>query len=175
MRKNLQLSFCCGALICVFSSVSLNVKPASAQDAASPEGAAKAAEAAQVSQSSAESRVRELEASRLEAMVKSDTATLKAILHDDLRYTHSNGIVQNKKELIEGIESGQLKYRSIAARDTQVRMLGDVAVLLGNALLQISAKHEDLNFEVYFTAVYVQQQGNWQLVAWQSTQAAAKK
>lgn len=116
-----------------------------------------------------EQEVRAADARRFEAMVRRDRQALDLLLADDLIYTHSNGQVETKAQLLASIASGALVYRSIQPRDVQVRLSGDVAVLTGRADLGVRAQERDLDLAVLFTSVYVRRDGEWRMTAWQST------
>ncbi|MEP7274483.1 MAG: nuclear transport factor 2 family protein [Acidobacteriota bacterium] len=113
--------------------------------------------------------VLKLDARRFAAMARNDLAELGRILADDLVYTHSTGNVENKKEFLAGLESGNLRYLSIESDENKVRVYGDTAIINGRARVRLSARGQEQAFTLRFIDVYVKRNGNWQMVAWQSS------
>jgi hypothetical protein len=110
-----------------------------------------------------------LDKQRMEAMCQQDVPTLKALLADDLVYTHSTARLDTKESLIGGMESGTTVYSSIDASDVKAQDLGSAVVVTGSARIQVSSRGNPVTFGVRFTDVWVNKVGQWQMVAWQST------
>ena len=105
----------------------------------------------------------------MEAMCRGDVSALNGILADDLVYTHSSAKVDTKQSLLGGMEAGTTVYTSIEPSEVQAQAFGDAVVLTGVARIGVTSSGRPLNFGVRFTDVYVNQNGQWQMVAWQST------
>lgn len=120
----------------------------------------------------AERAVRDADAARIKAFVAADIAALQTLLADDLTYTHSNGKLDGKTQVIEALQSGVTKYRSFVPSDVQVRVYGTAAVLNGLAAVQVTTNGQTSDLSLRFTSVYVQRDGRWQFAAWQSTRVA---
>jgi ketosteroid isomerase-like protein len=118
-----------------------------------------------------EATIQDLDAQRMQAMVRGDLDTLRRLLGDDLTYTHASGIFDTKASLLDKIASGRLKYKSIERLDGSVRVYGGVAIATGHAAVQAqSAELGTLVLKLLFTDVWVRQtDGRWQMAAWQST------
>ncbi len=117
----------------------------------------------------AEAMVHQLENRRIQAMTKLDVAALDSIFADDLTYTHTNGRVDSKQQLLATLQSGELKYEAIDFLETKLRVYGETAIVTGSASMKVKAKSQTLSFNLRFTNVYVKQAGFWKMVAWQST------
>ncbi|MGX4694822.1 nuclear transport factor 2 family protein [Streptomyces sp. JNUCC 63] len=113
--------------------------------------------------------VRELEKRRWEALVGSDTATLRALFADGMSYTHSNAMVDTKDSYIGAIENGVVSYVAVDPQDEQVRIFGGTAVVTGSAVLDARAGGRDVRTKARYSAVWAQENGNWRFVCWQST------
>ena len=111
----------------------------------------------------------ELDKKRMDAMSKKDIATLNALLSDDLIYTHSSARLDTKQSLIGAMESGATVYTSVEPSDVKAQDLGDAVVLTGAARISVMSNGNPNSFGVRFTDVYVNNGGQWQMVAWQST------
>jgi hypothetical protein len=119
--------------------------------------------------SAAEEAIRITQSRRFEAMMRGEMKLLDKLLDDDLTYTHSNGIVDTKTDLIESLKTGQVKYDSIESTDIHVRFFRETAVVTGQAHMKVRLQGPPLDFRVRFTEVYVKRGKQWLLVAWQST------
>ncbi|MEM1190672.1 MAG: SDR family NAD(P)-dependent oxidoreductase [Pseudomonadota bacterium] len=117
--------------------------------------------------------VLDFQASRFNAMVTADTERLRDCLADELSYTHTSGWTESKAEFLSTIKSSRLNYRSVAPRDLQVRLYGDVAIITGVAEMRVAVNEGDFNFTVRFTDVSRRLDDSWQLVAWQSAMLPA--
>jgi ketosteroid isomerase-like protein len=104
-----------------------------------------------------------------DATLHRDTAALDKILADDLKYVHGNASVQNKKEFIDSLKSGDLLYHTIDYQELDVKVFGDSAVLTSKLSLNITMNKQEQKFEVRFLRVYVKRKGTWQLLAHQAT------
>ena len=118
---------------------------------------------------SPESRVLDADRERIGAMVAADEAWLTQILHEDLVYTHSNGVVDDRESLIGSLLGGSVDYRSIAPSDREVALFGETAVLSATARIVVRANGQQLVLDSAYTAVYVHQAGRWRLAAYHSS------
>ena len=117
---------------------------------------------------SPESAVLDADRERIGAMVAGDQAWLSRILHEDLVYTHSNGVVDSRESLITSLASGGLDYRSIAPSDREVVLHRDTAILSATARIVVRAGEQQLVLDSAYTAVYMRDDG-WRLVAYHSS------
>jgi hypothetical protein len=113
--------------------------------------------------------IEQTENRRIQAMLRGDADVLERILSEELTYTHSHGKVETKQEFLNVFKSGKLKYKSIDRKDVKTHIYGNVALITGRAMLKVNFEGKDFISPVRFTAVYVKQDGIWQMVAWQST------
>ena len=104
-----------------------------------------------------------------QALVAADLQALDQILADDFVLIDLIGNQVPKLALLAAIESHQLRFETLEAINTAVRLYGDTAVVTG--LTQMRASQGDAAFagRSRFTHVYVQQQGEWRMVAAQGT------
>ena len=64
-----------------------------------------------------------------QAALKGDAAALTKLFHDDLAYTHSNGMTQTKAQAIAAESSPTGIYKGVAMRDVDVHVYGNTAIL----------------------------------------------
>ena len=110
-----------------------------------------------------------LDRERMQAMADKNIARLKELLCKDLVYTHSSARLDTKESLIGAMESGATVYTSVKPSDVLAQDLGDAVVLTGAAQINVVSNGNPNSFGVRFTDVYHNQNGNWRMVAWQST------
>lgn len=126
-----------------------------------------------------EAQITATELARYEAMKGNDLNALEKILGEDLTYTHSTGVKQNKREFLKALETGVLRYRNIAPQAKEIRFLGDKATVNGRGIFQVTAREgdttRDVTVDLIYTAIYVLRgegiRRHWQLVSWQSQNA----
>lgn len=109
---------------------------------------------------------------RMQAMARKDVVALKALLSDDLIYTHSSARLDTKASLIGAMESGATVYTSVEPSDVVAQDLGSSVVLTGVAAISVLSNGKPNSFRVRFTDVWANQGGTWRMVAWQSTRLA---
>ncbi len=98
--------------------------------------------------------------------VKQDAAALQRYLADDLQYAHAGGQLQNKQEYIRAVATGPARYESFTFSDWKVVSYGKAAVL--TAFVDVKMVGRD-SFRVRTLQVYVENSGQWQMAAHQST------
>jgi ketosteroid isomerase-like protein len=114
-------------------------------------------------------KIIELDRQRMDAMSRKDIAALNSLLSDELVYTHSSARLDTKQSLIGAMESGATVYTSVEPSDVKAADFGNVVVLTGSARIHVTSQGKPNAFSVRFTDVYVEKNGQWQMVAWQST------
>lgn len=118
--------------------------------------------------SSAEAEVVKAVDKFYDAFVAGDIATVERMTADDYLQTDVNGKVQDKaawlaeyyRPMVERMKAGQFKWEIFGRDDIQVRLFGNVAVLIGRTKLKGTggAKLRELRF----TQVWVKRNGEWQ-------------
>jgi len=116
-----------------------------------------------------EQKIVDLDRKRMSAMAQKDVTTLKALLSDELVYTHSSARLDTKQSLIGAMESGATVYTAVEPSDVKAQDLGDAVVLTGSCRISVMSNGRPNTFGVLFTDVYANKGGQWQMVAWQST------
>ncbi len=109
------------------------------------------------------------EDARFAAMVAADPDAMRRWLADDLGYVHSTGRVENRKQLIDAIVGGQLRYLSIEPSERRVNLQGPTAAIVqGIVRIQVRDGDQAVDFPARYLAVYGLEDGAWRLRAWQS-------
>ena len=121
------------------------------------------------SQNKLEKKVLAFEDLRFEAMMNKDTQTLSAYLSEDLRYTHSNGLVETKADHLKNISSGKIVYKQISPLEQNIRLYGRKTAVI-NGVVEVDGELGGKSFliNLRYTDIYVRKKGKWKLAAWQS-------
>lgn len=113
--------------------------------------------------------IRELEEHRRKAMIAADLTALDALCADELAYTHSNATVDGKADYIEKVGNGYFDYRELTFSDQQIRLVGDVALVIGRMTGDIVMAGNPRKLNGQTTVVWIRKAGRWQMLAFQST------
>lgn len=106
---------------------------------------------------------------RIAALVARDRERLAAVLSDELRYSHSNGVVETKAQHVEAIASGRLVYRAVNYTERSFQAIAPgVALMSGRVQMDVRSGDQALLLDLSFLAVWRLEHGAWRLVAWQS-------
>lgn len=120
--------------------------------------------------------VQQLDDKLREALLKRDIAALECIYSEDFTATSSAGEVKDKAQVIKQFKSGGAKYEMIALDAVTVRAYGETATLTGLMTIKgTRSNNQSFDHQNRIIRVYVKQQGQWRLVAQQSTRIAAPK
>ena len=109
----------------------------------------------------------ELELARLQ--VKADWKQYAAHLTDDFVRTTNTGQFQNKEETLADLRSGTSVILDAIPEELQVRIHGDSAILTGHLTALTRQNGGVTTLFSRFTAIFVKQDGQWLLAAWQAT------
>ena len=145
--------------IAVGTMLSGCVSPGPTQSAVSAEEAEKITE-----------EVTKLDQQWSQTALTKDTAFLKSIWADDLRFTQPDGKVFDKEAALADVEGNTDTVTSSVISDYKVRVYGkNFAVVAGD--YHSTGKDKDgkpFSRKFRFTGVWVQRNGKWQVVAEQS-------
>jgi hypothetical protein len=107
----------------------------------------------------------ELEKQWVDALMKSDTVKLNAILAETYVDTDEHGQRSDKQAVLAVLKSGDLKIESIKLSDMKVYDYGDAAVVTGSAAQVGNFQGHSLAAKVIFTDTFIRQNGKWRAVA----------
>lgn len=119
-------------------------------------------------QTKTEQKLIELEKKRFAAMVNRDFTTLRELLSDDLRYTHSNAKFETKAEFLTEITDGTLRYQKMEPEQIVVKVFKKTAVITGLCYVSVKQGERVVESQLRYTDVWQKRAGRWQMVAWQS-------
>ena len=119
-------------------------------------------------QTKAHQKIAALEQQRFQAMMQKDVAFLENVLADNVTYAHSNGLVENKRQHLENVGSGNITYQQMEVEENNLRLYKKTAV--NNGIIHVKGLYKGTPFQVRlgYTNVYVKEKRQWRLAAWQS-------
>ena len=105
------------------------------------------------------------------AQIAADAKALDALCADELSYSHSSGVVQDKAAFIAGATDGKSKFTSLEYQDVKIRVVGPVAVVrfhwLGEQEAAADGKKSSTNLHILMN--WVKQGSDWKLLSRAST------
>ena len=110
-----------------------------------------------------------LETRRYDAMTSNDLVALAALLHDELVYTHSSGVVDTKASYLEALRSGRTRYLSVEQCEHQIKLMGDMALVIAATHIEVDVRALRKSLDLRSLAVWTATPAGWQFIAWQSS------
>jgi hypothetical protein len=106
---------------------------------------------------------------RVAAFKQPDLEKLEAVFSEDLRYAHSNGVVDSKASLIDALTSAKTKYDSIDYEQREFTFpSADIALMTGRARVKVLTADAKIDIPLSFLAVWRLEVGKWRFLSWQS-------
>jgi Domain of unknown function (DUF4440) len=98
-------------------------------------------------------------------MEKKQLDSLNMILDDRVVYVHSNGWVQNKKEITEDLKSGKLIMNSVTITEATARVYKGAVIINGKGLFNVVVNENAVEIKLLYTEIYVRKKEGWLLVS----------
>lgn len=111
-----------------------------------------------------ESTVLELHRQKFEWIINKNYEALTNVLADDVEYIHSNGWIQNKKEIIEDLQSGKLALEEIQVKTAIARRYKNAIIITGKGMFKGQVNGTDFHTMLLYTEVYSKHGKKWRLV-----------
>jgi len=116
-----------------------------------------------------------VETSFHQAVLAADTRKLESLLDETFIWTHRTGEQMTRKQLLDDLESGRLRYSKIETKNVKVSVYGDTGIVRGVSLSQRRRSPGDnpasdpAAFDIFYTLTYVNKGGDWKAVAMHSS------
>ena len=110
-----------------------------------------------------------LDKRRIKAMIEGDAGELEKLLHRDLKYTHSSGLVDSKDSYIRGVREKLWDYLSIKPTNMLMTVYGDTALIHCRLQIDLEVKGVPRQVDSLALTVWVKDEGRWQVLAVHST------
>jgi hypothetical protein len=104
-------------------------------------------------------------------MISKNYDSLNWIADETLKFIHSNGWIQTKKDFIDDLKSGKLNYTSITIQESAVSVYDHKsAVITGKGTFKgLMPDQSEFNINLLYTEVYVRSKRRWKLVSRQAS------
>lgn len=114
-------------------------------------------------------RVKAADDARVAAMQSPDKAKLSAIFSDDLRYAHSNGVVDTKDSFMDVLVGGKTKYVGYDYEEREFTFPAPgIALMTGRTHIKAVTATGEMDSVLAYLAVWREEKGEWRFLAWQS-------
>jgi ketosteroid isomerase-like protein len=112
----------------------------------------------------------QLEETWRNAVLKSDTSAMSALLSDDYIGITASGTLQTKEETLVNMRNRRLHFTTLDISDRKVRFYGTTAVVTSLAQVQGTTADGDVSGSLRYTRVYVRNpQGQWKIVSFEAS------
>ena len=122
---------------------------------------------AQTADAALEGQIRQLDLAHAEAIFKGDAATLDKLMDDDITVNHpTNRIVKEKKELLDLIGQGVIRYDAFERRPEKFLFFDDMVVVMGDETVVPAkgAPNEGKSLRRRYTNAWMKRDGRWRLM-----------
>jgi ketosteroid isomerase-like protein len=113
-----------------------------------------------------------LEAKRCQAILNCDYKALEPLIGEDLVYTHSSAVQENKKQYLEKLGSGYYTYHGLDAIEREFRVMGDVVLVNGDLRITVEVAGTKKVVMSRYLQVWAKRPPGWQMVSWSSVPIA---
>ena len=100
------------------------------------------------------------------ATIAADKSTLDKLTANELSYGHSSGRLETKAQFIESLTSGKSGFSAIELSDQTITIVDQTALV--RHIFNGASRRESANLTLSILTVWLQQQGQWKLVARQA-------
>src|SRR5687768_16925854 len=103
------------------------------------------------------------------ALISGNETDLRAITAEDLSYGHSSGKVEDKKEFMERLITGDSDFKTIQLTEQTVKIVGNTAIVRHKLVAETMDKGQPGNPSLSVLLIWQKQEGKWKLLARQAT------
>ena len=99
------------------------------------------------------------------AIIRTDTLALKNMVHNQLSYAHSSGLIQDKEAFMLAIMVGPNFFKSFELRDQTVTIAGKNAIVRHITTAQATNNGNPVEIKFGNLMVWQKYRGGWKLLA----------
>lgn len=112
-----------------------------------------------------EQHILDLSKKKFDWMINKRYDSLEILLDDQLKYIHSNGWAQSKKEMMEDFTRGKLSYQQVEVTESSVRLYDHTAIVTGKGKFAGALSNNQFAMELAYTEVYILKMKRWLLAS----------
>lgn len=113
--------------------------------------------------------IRTCEAQRSAAMLGGHLDIFSYLFHPNLRYVHSNGVVDDLKSYLEKCRSGELVYHKLNHKIEKVIRVCELAIAFGELFTTVTSAGVKKRLHTRTIMVWKKTGEQWQLLVYQAT------
>ncbi len=98
-------------------------------------------------------------------MIAKQTDSLANILDDSLKYIHSNGWVQTKKDMVADLVSNKISYEQVTISEAATRKYENTIIVIAKGKFVGKINNTPFALDLLFTEVYIRNHKNWLLAS----------
>ena len=102
------------------------------------------------------------------ALIDADKAILEKLLHEDLSYGHSSGLIETKAMLIESLVSNNSDFKTIDLTEQTVKVVGKTAIVRHKLFAETANKGVPSTAKLNVLLIFIELKGEWKLLARQA-------
>ncbi|TVQ48661.1 MAG: nuclear transport factor 2 family protein [Saprospirales bacterium] len=106
----------------------------------------------------------ELHQKKFDFMIALELDSLRPLLHPELQYIHSNGWIEDKKEVLDNLKSGYLTYNALDYKEAEVRFFGETAIITGLAEFNVALEGRQIVLDLLYSETWYKSDYGWQLI-----------
>jgi hypothetical protein len=99
------------------------------------------------------------------AMVLQDRQLLEKLTAEELSYGHSTGLIENRKEFVNNVMSGPVKFVSINDSAQSMNRSGNIAIVRQFSFIKGTRNGEALDIKIGILMIWEKQGSLWKLLA----------
>ena len=111
-------------------------------------------------------KIRKLDLAHADAIFKGDAEALDSLMDDDITVNHpTNRIVKEKKELLDLIHQGVIRYSRFERNPETFLFFKDMVVVMGNEIVVPAkgAPNAGITIQRRYTNIWMMRDGKWRL------------
>jgi ketosteroid isomerase-like protein len=99
------------------------------------------------------------------ALMSTDVEVLSQIFADDYVQHNESGQAFTKKDVLNNLKTGRIRYPSIFSTGRTIRVIGDMAIVNGSELDEVEVDGKRSAVQYTYLDVLLKRNGEWRLVA----------
>lgn len=116
-------------------------------------------------QTKEEQGVLDLSRRKFDWLIQGQADSLSLLLDARVEYTHSNGWVQTREEVLNDMKSRKLVYQQVTIKSASARAYGSTVVVTGLGTFEGINSGTSFKLDLRYTEVYVRSGHRWLLVS----------
>ncbi|MEZ5650816.1 MAG: nuclear transport factor 2 family protein [Burkholderiaceae bacterium] len=114
-------------------------------------------------------QITSLDEARVRATLDKDFDAVAGVIGETLRYVHGSGTDEDRDLYMQRLREGFYDYRGLKVARREFRRFGQTVLVHGDIAIHVFVKGSERDFVSRYLQIWAEQNGEWKMVAWQST------